>query len=70
MKAYPFQHKDPTTGLTSNSTGADLRDLYAIAAIQGMLANPSLFDSNGEFQESNINVAFAIADLAMETRKQ
>ena len=69
MKAYPFQHKDPTTGLTTISAGADLRDLYAIAAIQGMLANPSLFDNNGEFQESNINVAFAIADLALEARK-
>jgi hypothetical protein len=70
MKAYPFQHKDPTTGLTNISTGMDLRDAFAIAAIQGMLANPSLFDDNGEFQETNINVAFAIADVAMEVRKQ
>jgi hypothetical protein len=70
MKAFPFQHKDPTTGLTNISVGMDLRDAFAIGAIQGMLANPSLFDSNGEFQESNINVAFAIADLALEVRKQ
>lgn len=69
MKAYPFQHKDPTTGLTTISHGMDLRDAFAIAAIQGMLANPSLFDANGEFQETNINVAFAIADVAMEVRK-
>jgi hypothetical protein len=69
MKAYPFQHKDPTTGLTNISTGMDLRDAFAIAAIQGMLANPSLFDEHGEFQESNIKVAFAIADVAMQERK-
>jgi hypothetical protein len=29
MKAYPFQHRHPTTGVTTSSEGMDLRDYFA-----------------------------------------
>ena len=32
MKAYPFQHKNPTSGLVSESEGMDLRDYFAAKA--------------------------------------
>jgi hypothetical protein len=48
--------------------GMDLKDWYFGLAIQGMLSNPALFDTNGEFQEDNIKVAYEIAELAMKVR--
>ena len=33
MKAYPFQHRHPTTGVTTSSEGMDLRDYFAGQAI-------------------------------------
>jgi hypothetical protein len=47
-----------------------LRDYIAIHALQGMLSNPALFDTNGEFSEDNIKTAFDIADIAMKVRGQ
>ena len=38
MKAYPFIHKDPTSGLTRMEEGMDLRDYFAGLALQGMFA--------------------------------
>ncbi len=37
MKAYPYMHKHPTSGLTTISEGLDLRDWFAGHALQGML---------------------------------
>lgn len=34
MKAYPFQHRHPTTGVTTSSEGMDLRDYFAGLAMQ------------------------------------
>ena len=45
-----------------------LRDYIAIHALQGMLSNPALFDTNGEFSEDNIRTAYEIADVALKAR--
>lgn len=37
MKAYPFQHKNPTSGLVSESEGMDLRDYFAAKAMQALI---------------------------------
>lgn len=37
MKAYPFQHKNPTSGLVSESQGMDLRDYFAAKAMQALI---------------------------------
>ena len=34
MKAYPYQHRHPTTGVTTSSEGMDLRDYFAGLAMQ------------------------------------
>lgn len=67
LYAYPSGH-DPKTGTAQ--LGMTMRDYIAIQALQGMLSNPALFDTNGEFQEDNIKVAFAIADVAMKARDE
>ena len=34
MKASPFQHRHPTTGVTTSSEGMNLRDYFAAKAMQ------------------------------------
>jgi hypothetical protein len=67
MKAYPFQHKNPTSGLTTASEGMDLRDWFAGQALQGIYAKGKfptgiMFDTAKE--------AYAIADEMMKQRKE
>jgi hypothetical protein len=38
MKAFPYQHKNPTSGLTTESEGMTLRDYFAAKAMQGVIA--------------------------------
>jgi len=38
MKAYPFSHRHPTTGVTTSSEGMDLRDYFAGQAMQSLLS--------------------------------
>jgi len=64
--AFPSPH-DPKTGMPEK--GMTLHDYIAIQALKAMLSNPALFDTNGEFQEDNIKVAFDIADVAMKCRR-
>lgn len=64
MKAYPFQHKNPTSGLTTASEGMELRDWFAGLAMQAMLQ-----------QGSNIyhliaDRAYMVSDEMMESRKR
>ena len=63
MKAYPFQHKSPTSGLTTVSEGMDLREWFAGLAMQGMF-----------YQGSNVydlmaQRAYNIADEMMKARE-
>jgi hypothetical protein len=64
MKAYPFIHKDPTSGLTRMEEGMDLRDWLAGLAMQAMLQ-----------QASNVYPliavrAYRMADEMMATRNR
>ena len=63
--AFPSGH-NPHTG--RQEFGMTLRDYIAIHALQGMLSNPALFDTNGEFSEDNIRTAYEIADVALKAR--
>ena len=65
MKAYPFSHKHPTLGTTTQSEGMDLRDWFAGQALAGLLANPETKP------DSNIIVAAAyrLANEMIEMRE-
>jgi hypothetical protein len=65
MQAYPFQHKDPTTGLTNISVGMTLRDYFAAQAMQGEMAQ-GLHEV--DFVETAAR-AYKMADAMMEARK-
>ena len=62
MQAYPFQHKDPTTGLTNISTGMTLRDYFAAQAI------PYTIDRNNTYKDA-AESAYRMADAMLEARK-
>jgi len=62
MKAHPFIHKDPTSGLTRMEEGKDLRDEFAGLAMQALLHQGSnVYDLMAQR-------AYNIADLMMEAR--
>jgi hypothetical protein len=63
MKAYPFIHKDPTSGLTRMEEGMELRDWFAGLAIQGMFA------VGGNAYEVMAQRAYEAADAMMKQRK-
>jgi len=65
MQAFPFQHKDPTTGLTNIAEGMTLRDYFAAKAMQGLLAS-DVFDT----METFATRAYLVADALLEARKQ
>lgn len=64
MKAYPFQHKNPTSGLTTESDGMDLRDYFAGQALLGLLAS-DVRDTMDSFAIRS----YVLADLMMKQRK-
>ena len=66
MQAYPFQHKDPTTGLTNISVGMTLRDYFAAKAMQGMVTDPSW---QGQICKTIASISYEMADAMMEARK-
>jgi hypothetical protein len=43
MKAYPYSHKHPTTGLTASSEGMDLRDHFAGEALHAQISMPEVY---------------------------
>jgi hypothetical protein len=67
MQAYPFQHKDPTTGLTNISVGMTLRDYFAAQAMT------QAFKEVEEAENYNIMevaaIAYQYADAMLEARK-
>ena len=55
--------------------GMTLRDYFAAKAMQGMMANPSMFRINfidgqahADFHETNISASFQIADRMLKER--
>ena len=61
MKAFPHD----TAVLNESERGMDLRDYFAVKALQGMLACP---DSYGNAYEAS-RVAYLYADAMMEIRE-
>jgi len=64
MKAYPYQHRHPTTGVTSSSEGMDLRDYFAGLAMQGLLASDV-----ADAMEVFATTSYQIADLLLKARE-
>ena len=63
MKAHPFIHKDPTSGLTRMEEGKDLRDEFAGLAMQALLHQGSnVYDLMAQR-------AYNIADEMMKARE-
>jgi hypothetical protein len=73
MKAYPFLHKDPTSGLTRMEEGLDLRDWFAGLAMQGLLSNPKLAEEirkqGGSYSGWIEDSAYSWADAMMKARE-
>jgi len=63
MKAYPFSHKHPTTGLTSSSEGMDLRDVFAVASLP-------IVSSGGKFWQEMAVDAYKLADEMLRVRSK
>ena len=67
MKTYPFQHRHPTTGVTTSSEGMDLRDYFA------GLALPQAIKEIEEAETYNIKevaeIAYQYADAMMKARE-
>jgi len=64
MKAYPFIHKNPTSGITESEEGMDLRDYFACQAMQGMLVGNQYFDDQVMAQ-----AAYQLADAMLKQRE-
>lgn len=66
MQAFPFQHKDPTTGLTNISVGMTMRDYFAAIAMQALIR-----EGNGTFDIDDIvRSSWVFADQMMIVRQQ
>ena len=68
MKAYPFSHRHPTTGVTTSSEGMDLRDHFAGLAMQGMISSGNLPVSVSD--EEIADAAYEMADLMLKERNK
>jgi hypothetical protein len=68
MQAYPFQHKDPTTGLTNISVGMTLRDYFAAKAMQGIVSILHEGIRPADIPTMCVD-SYAIADAMLEARK-
>ena len=65
MKAYPFQHRHPTTGVTTSSEGMDLRDYFAGLAMQANRARNSQYENWSDLALD----AYEMADAMLKARE-
>lgn len=66
MKAFPYQHKNPTSGLTTESEGMTLRDYFAAKAMQAIITNHKLEDCDDFVVAKN---AYQLADFMLKARE-
>ena len=66
MQAFPYQHKNPTSGLTTESEGMTLRDYFAAKAMQALMWDKDL---NLDNQADVAEVAYSYADHMMKARE-
>ena len=64
MKAYPFLHKHPTTGLIADSEGMDLRDWFAGLSLQEFMTSRDILE-----YEDIAELCYELADAMMKVRK-
>ena len=70
MKAYPFTHRHPTTGVTTSSEGMDLRDYFAAKAMQGLIASPRGKPDNSDATDVfYAKCAYLVADAMLKARE-
>jgi len=65
MKAYPFQHRHPTTGVTTSSEGMDLRDYFAAQAMRFSMFDRKSYESWDEVAKAS----YKMADEMMKARE-
>jgi len=65
MKAYPYQHRHPTTGVTTSSEGMDLRDYFAGLAMTEIYQRVE----TGGF-ERVAKLSYELADAMLEARER
>jgi bacterioferritin-associated ferredoxin len=70
MKAYPFQHKNPTSGLTTASEGMELRDYFAVKVLQAQLSIPETIIAISTNKITVQNVCGSCYEWADEMIKQ
>ena len=68
MKAYPFQHRHPTTGVTTSSEGMDLRDYFAARALQNFRDQIGS-QSGQEWFDQMAQGAYRMADAMLKARE-
>lgn len=68
MKAFPYQHKDPTTGLTTIQEGMTLRDYFAAKAMQGIIT--TIENANMLSEERCAKWCYEMADAMLKEREQ
>ena len=68
MKAYPFQHRHPTTGVTTSSEGMDLRDYFAARALQNFRDQIGS-ESGQEWFDKVAKGAYRMADAMLKARE-
>ena len=62
MKAYPYMHKHPTSGQTTQAEGMDLRDYFAGIAMQTLIARQRTILAD------DVKESYVIADLMIQQR--
>ena len=73
MKAYPFSHRHPTTGVTTSSEGMDLRDYFAGLAMQAYLMDEAILqdsDHSADWLRKTAVAAYEMADLMLKERNK
>ena len=70
MKAYPFTHRHPTTGVTTSSEGMDLRDYFAGMAMQATVQAWIARDIYPSIDLHVANNAYHIADAMIKSRSK
>ena len=70
MKAYPYQHRHPTTGVTTSSEGMDLRDYLAASALQGLLAYHATAGRYAPPDDELARESYKMADAMLEVRER
>jgi hypothetical protein len=69
MKAYPFQHRHPTTGVTTSSEGMDLRDYLAASALQGLLFHTATASRYLPPYDDLARESYKMADAMLKARE-